>query len=80
MKSLLHENIDCFEKELLTNSLLSQFQFWLFYRKFIWDKFLYLNEIIPMKPLEFEISHSVESYNKKKLPKIAEISTILKGA
>ena len=39
-----------------------------------------LNEIFPRKPAELKISLSVESYEEKKLPKIAEISTILKRA
>ena len=38
-----------------------------------------LNQISPMKPLELEISVSFESYDRK-LPKIAEISTMLKSA
>ena len=31
-----------------------------------------LNEIFPMTSSELEISHSVESYDKKKLQKIAD--------
>ena len=38
-----------------------------------------LNKIFSMKPSEFKISHSVESYDKKKLLKIAEISTMPKS-
>ena len=38
-----------------------------------------LNSNFPMKPSELKISHSVESYDKK-LMKITEIATSLKGA
>ena len=39
-----------------------------------------LNEISLMKPSAFEISQSVETYDKKNLPKIDEISTMPKSA
>ena len=39
-----------------------------------------LEQIFPMKVSEFKISHSVNSYDKKKLSKIEENSTMPKSA